>query len=104
MRRDQQANAEISGNATGRTAPMSANTQGHPPQPQPQRSNAGMLANTGHNDRSSQYYRNYNYDYRESQKQPHARFDERYNQRYSPLVFPPTPPLNSSFPEALRKS
>ena len=33
-----------------------------------------------------------------------ARFDERYNQRYSPPAFPPTPSLNSSFPEALSKS
>ena len=60
----------------------------------------------GPNTKSSQYYRNnnHNYDYRESQRQPHARFDERYNQRYSPPVFPPTPSLNSSFPEALRLS
>ena len=36
--------------------------------------------------------------------QPHARFDKRYNQRYSPLVFPLTPSLNSSFPEALSRS
>ena len=35
---------------------------------------------------------------------PHSRFDERYNQRYSPPVFPPTPSLNSSFPEALSRS
>ena len=82
----------------GRAAPMGANTQGHPPQPQSQRSN------TGHNNKSSQYYRNYNYDCRESQRQPHTRFNERYNQRYSPPAFPPTPSLNSSFPEALSKS
>ena len=88
----------------GRTAPTGANTQGHLPQPQSQRSITGMSANTGHDNRSSQYYRNYNYDYRESQRQPHARFDERYNQRYSPPVFPPTPSLNSSFPEVLSKS
>ena len=93
LRKDQQANSEILGNAMGRTAPTGANTQGHPPQPQSQRSN------TGHDNKSSQYYRNYNYDYRESQRQPHTRFDERYNQRYSPPVFPPTPSLNSSFPE-----
>ena len=98
MRKDQQANPKISGNATGRAAPMGANTQGHPPQPQSQR------PNTGHDGKSSQYFRNYNYDYRESQRQPHARFDERYNQRYSPPAFPPTPSLNSSFPEALSKS
>ena len=95
LRRDQQADFEFLGNAMGRTAPMCANSQGHPPQPQSQRSNSGTSANTGHNNRSSQYYRNYSYDYRESQKQPHTRFDERYNQRYSPPVFPPTPSLNS---------
>ena len=98
LRKDQQANSEILGNAMGRTAPMGANTQGHLPQPQSQRSN------TGHDNKSSQYYRNYNYDYRESQRQPHARFDKRYNQRYSPPVFPPTPSLNSSFPAVLSKS
>ena len=68
------------------------------PQPQSQR------ANTGHESKSSQYYRNYNYDYRESQRQPHARFDKRYNQRYSPPAFPPTPSLNSSFLGVLSKS
>ena len=88
----------------GRKAPMGTNTQGHLPQPQSQRSNAGTSANTDHDNRSSQYYRNYNYDYRESQRQPYARFDKRYNQRYSPPVFPPTPSLNSSFPEVLSKS
>ena len=31
-------------------------------------------------------------------------FDKRYNQRYSPPVFPLTPLLNSSFPEALSRS
>ena len=92
LRKDQQANPEISGNAMGRAAPMGANTQGHLPQPQSQR------ANTGHDRKSSQYYRNYNYDYRESQRQPHARFDKRYNQRYSPPAFPPTPSLNSIIP------
>ena len=56
---------------------------------------APTSANTGHNGKSSQYYRNYNY--RESQRQPYARFNERYNQRYSPPAFPPTPSLNSSF-------
>ena len=74
------------------------------PQPQSQRSNTGTSAYTGHDNKSSQYYRNYNYDYRESQRQPHARFDERYNQRYSPPVFPPTPSPNSSFQEVLSKS
>ena len=106
MRRDQQANSKILGNATGRTASSGANTQAHPPQPQSQRSNSENLGNMGPNNKSSQYYRNnnHNYDYRESQRQPHARFDKRYNQRYSPPVFPPTPSLNSSFPEALSKS
>ena len=74
MRRDQQANSHVS----GRAAPMGAN--GKP----------------------SQYYRNHNY--RELQRQPQVRFDERYKQRYSPPAFPPTPSLNSSFPEALSKS
>ena len=82
LRKDQQANPKILGNAMGRAAPPGANT--------------------GHDGKSSQYYRNYNY--RESQRQPHTRFDERYNQRYSPPAFPPTPSLNSSFPEALSKS
>ena len=47
---------------------------------------------------------NYNYHYRETQRQPQARFDERYNQRYSPPVFPLTPSLNNSFPETLSRS
>ena len=61
-----------------------------------------MGANTEHNSKPSQYYRNHNY--RESQRQPQARFNERYNQRYSPPAFPPAPSLNSSFLEALSKS
>ena len=103
LRRDQQANSEILGNATGKTAFSGANTQAHPPQPQSQRSNSKNLGNMGPNNKCSQYYRNnnHNYNYRELQRQPHARFDERYNQRYSPSVFPPTPSLNSSFPEVL---
>ena len=95
LRKDQQANPKISGNAMGRAAPMGANTKGQPCQPKSQRSN------TGHDGKSSQYYRNYNYDYRDLQRQPHTR---RYNQRYSPPAFAPTPSLNSSFPEALSKS
>ena len=55
-------------------------------------------------DLQSSKHTNYNYDYRELQRQPHARFDERYNHRYSPPVFPLTPSLNSSFPEALSRS
>ena len=106
LRKDQQANSEILGNATGRTASMGANTQVHPPQSQSQRFNSKNSGNTGPNYKSLQYYRNnnYNYDHRESQRQPHTRFDERYNQRYSPPVFPPTPSLDSSFPEVLSKS
>ena len=106
LRRDQQSKSKILRNATGRTASMGANTQVHPPQSQSQRSNSENLGNTGPNNRSSQYYRNnnYNHDYRELQRQSHARFDKRYNQRYPPPVFPPTPSLNSSFPEALSKS
>ena len=36
--------------------------------------------------------------------QQHARFDEKYNQWYSPPAYPPTPSLNSTFPEALSRS
>ena len=106
LRTDQQAKSKISGNATGRTVFMGANMWVHPPQSQSQRSNSKNSGNMGPNNKSLQYYRNnnYNYDYRESQRQPHTRFDERYNQRYSPPVFPPTPSLNISFPEALSKS
>ena len=82
LRKNQQANPENSRNAMGRAATTSINTE--------------------HNGKSSQYYRNYNY--RESKRQPHARFDERYNQWYSPPAYPPTLPLNSTFPEALSKS
>ena len=81
LRKNQQANPKILGSATGKAAPMGANTQEHPPQPQSQRSH------TGHDGKSSQYYRNYNYDYRKSQRQPHTRFDERYNQRYKQTHF-----------------
>ena len=44
--------------------------------------------------------------YRDQQRnnQQHARFDERYNQWYSPPAYPPTPLLNSTFLEALSKS
>ena len=85
---------------------MGANMQVHPPQSQSQRSNSENSGIMGPNNKSSQYYRNnnYNYNYRESQRQPHARFDERSNQRYSPPVFPPTSSLNSSFPEAFSRS
>ena len=82
LRKNQQANPANSGNATGRAATTSTNTE--------------------HNGISSQYYRNYNY--RESQRQPHARFNERYHQRYSLPAFPSTPSLNSSFREVLSKS
>ena len=59
-----------------------------------------------HNQYSNQYhsnFRNYGYNH-QSGAQSHARFDERYNQQYSPTIYPPTPSLNSSFPEALSKS
>ena len=82
LRKNQQANPKILGNAMGRAALTSGNTE--------------------HNGKSSQNYRNYNY--RESQRQPHARFNKRYNEMYSPPAFPPTPSPNSSFPEALSKS
>ena len=52
---------------------------------------------------SSASFRNYGYQPR-GPMQSHARFDERYNQQYSPPIYPPTPSLNSSFPEALSKS
>ena len=52
---------------------------------------------------SSSNFRNYEYQQR-GPAQSHARFDERYNQQYSPPIYPPTPSLNSSFPEALSKS
>ena len=91
---------------TGSTSSMGANTHGHPPQSQYQRSNSENLGNPGPNNRPSQSSRhaNYNFDYREPQRQPHARFDEGYNQKYSPTVFPLTPSLNSSFPGALSRS
>ena len=48
-------------------------------------------------------FRDYGYNQQRG-SQSHARFDERYNQQYSPPIYPPTPSLNSSFPEALSKS
>ena len=94
------------GNVTGSSSSTGANTHGCPPQSQYQRSNSENSGNPGPNNRPSQSSRhaNYNFDYRESQRQPHARFDERYNQKYSPTVFPLTPSLNSSFPETLSRS
>ena len=52
---------------------------------------------------ASSSFRNYGNQPR-GPKQSHARFDEKYNQEYSPPIYPPTPSLNSSFPEALSKS
>ena len=52
---------------------------------------------------SSSSFRNYEHQLR-LPTQSHARFDERYNQQYSPPIYPLTPSLNSSFPEALSKS
>ena len=51
----------------------------------------------------SSNFRNYGYQPR-GPAQSHARFYERYNQQYSPPIYPPTSSLNSSFPEALSKS
>ena len=89
LRRNQPSNSEISGNTTGDSAPMGVDTHGHSSQSQYQRVNSKNLGKAGPNIRSSQSWRNTNnnFDYRESQRQPHARFDERYNQRYSPLYF-----------------
>ena len=76
------------------------------PQSQYQRSNSEILGNLGPNNRPSQSSRhtNYNFDYRKLQRQPHARFDKRYNWRYSPPIYPLTPSLNNSFSEALSRS
>ena len=106
LRRNQPSNSKILGNATGSTSFMGSNTHKFSSQSQYQRSNSEISGNPGPNARPSQSSRNsnYNYDYKGSQRQPHARFDERYNQRYSHPVFPPTPSLNSSFPEALSRS
>ena len=115
LKRNQPYNSEILGNTAGRTSSMGTTTHGHPPQSQYHRSNSENLGNLGPNTKTSQSYRNnnYNYDYNyetrhcgeySPQRQSHARFDERYNQRYSLPVFPPTPSLNSSFPEALSRS
>ena len=56
-----------------------------------------------HANNSSSNFRNYGYQLR-GPAQSHARFDGRYNQQYSPPIYPPTPSLNSSFPEVLSKS
>ena len=58
------------------------------------------------NQYSNQFNSNFiNYGYNQQRGvQSHIRFDERYNQQYSPPIYPPTPSLNSSFPEALSKS
>ena len=105
LKRNQPSNSKISGNAAGNTASTGAVTHGCSSQSQYQRSNSKILGNSRPNNTSSQFFRNTNNsDYRESQRQPHAKFDERYNQRYSPPIFPLTPSLNSSFPEALSRS
>ena len=84
LRKNQPSKSKISGNVTSSTSSMGANTHGHPPQSQYQRSNSKNLGNPGPNNRpfSSSRHANYNFDYREPQRQPHARFDERYNQKY----------------------
>ena len=56
-----------------------------------------------YSNQSNSNFRNYGYNQQRG-AQSHARFDERYNQQYSPPIYPPTPSLNSSFPEALSKS
>ena len=89
LKRNQLSNSKILGNATGNTASTGYSTHGRSSQSQFQRSNSEILRNFGPNNRSSQCFRttNNNSDYRELQRQPHARSDERYNQRYSPPVF-----------------
>ena len=52
----------------------------------------------------SWYNNNFNHRNQQRDTQPHAWFDERYNQRYSSPAYPPTPSLNSTFPEALSRS
>ena len=93
LKRNQPSNFENSGNTTGNTASMGSNTHGHSYQSQSRKSNSENLGNSGPNNKSAQSFRNTNnyFDYRELQRQPHARFDERCNQRFSPPVSPPTP-------------
>ena len=67
------------------------------------------LHHTNNGSSSSSRYSRYPHSdgyYRDQQRngQQHTRFDERYNQWYFPPVYPPTPSLNSTFPEALSKS
>ena len=49
---------------------------------------------------------NDNSHYRDQHRgtQQHTWFNEKYNQRYSPPAYPPTPSLNSTFPETLSRS
>ena len=53
-----------------------------------------------HSNQPNSNFRNYGHN-KQRGVQSHTRFDEKYNQQYSPPIYPPTPPLNSSFPEAL---
>ena len=113
---------------------MGTNTHKHSLQSQPRQSNTEILGNSGSNHgnngsncqfsrytqgtqgntmrstyppRQQEYNQfNDNSHYRDQQRgtQQHAWFDERYNWRYLPPAYPPTPSLNSTFPEALSRS
>ena len=56
-----------------------------------------------YSNQSNSNFRNYGYNQQRG-VQSYTRFDKRYNQQYSPPIYPPTPSLNSSFPETLSKS
>ena len=106
LRRVQQANSEISGNAMGRTALMSANTQGTstsaPISKGPMLEHVGKILDTItdlHN--TTEITIMITGSHRSNLTQG---LMKDTNQRYSPPVFPSTPSLNSSFPEALSKS
>ena len=79
LKRNQPSNSKISGNANGNTASTGANTHGHSSQSQFQRSNSKNLGNSRSSNRFSRSFRNTNnnFDNRESQRQPHARFEKR---------------------------
>ena len=52
----------------------------------------------------NQYNDNSNFRDQQRGNQQHMQFDERYSRRYSPPAYPPTPSLNSTFPEVLSRS
>ena len=56
-----------------------------------------------YSNQSNSNFRNYGYNQNRG-AQSHARISERYNQQYSPPMYPTSPSLSSSFPEALSKS